>query len=107
MSDIFNTYENGLDQLLKKTGNNHPRYSELLTLQARLLENIKLTRLYGDSEARRADRAQILSIINQIAIETAGVSFNQIIEEYTKTLILRTTDAKENLPSKIGLRNQD
>jgi nucleoside phosphorylase len=43
-----------------------------------LLENIKLTRLYGDSETRRADRAQILSILNQLAIEIVGISFNQL-----------------------------
>ncbi len=81
MTDIFSSYERGLEELLNRLGRGHPRYAETLTLQARLRENIDQTRLYGDTETRRAERAQIVEALNDLALNIAGESFTQISED--------------------------
>jgi hypothetical protein len=78
MTDIFPHYEQGLEELLERLGKNHPRYTDALTLQTRLLENIAQTQRYGDTETRRAERAQILDTLNQLASQTVRVSFNKL-----------------------------
>lgn len=80
MTDTFTGYEKGLTRLLERLGKEHPRYDEALTLQARLLENIYQARQYGDTETRRAERAQIVDRLNQLALETLGTDFNSISE---------------------------
>ena len=79
-ADAFTLYTIALRQLLGHLGNDHPRYTETLTLQARLLENTAHVRRYGDTETRRAERAQIVDALNQLAIDTLGQSFNAICE---------------------------
>lgn len=78
MSDTFTQYEKGLTRLLEQLGKGHPRYTEALTLQARLLENITQCRKYGDTETTRAERAQIVDRLNHLALETLGEDFNRI-----------------------------
>ncbi len=78
MSSVFREYESGLGRLLESLGRNHPRYTEALTLQARLLENLGSVRLYGDTETRRAERAQILDSLNRLALEEVGESFLEL-----------------------------
>lgn len=80
MTDIFAGYEEGLKRLLERLGDDHPRYGEALTLQARLLENVSQTRQYGDTEAMRAERAQIVDRLNQLALEALGTDFNRMSE---------------------------
>jgi hypothetical protein len=81
--DVFVRYERGLHRLLERLGNDHQRYVEALTLQSRLLENIAQTRQYGDMEIRRAERAQILDMLNRLALEIVGVSFHEWCESAT------------------------
>ena len=78
MTDVFSSYEQGLKALLEQLGQDHLRYTEALTLQSRLLENIAQARCYGDAETRRAERAQIVGSLNQLAIEIISVSFNEL-----------------------------
>jgi hypothetical protein len=73
-------YERGL-KALKEKARDAQWQSELLTLEARLRENLSQKRRYGDTETRRADRAQIVDALNQLALETAGVSFTELCEE--------------------------
>jgi len=80
MTDIFSSYERGLEELLKRLGEDHPRYAEALTLENRLRENIVQARLYGDTETRRAERAQIVDALNQLTLGTVGVSFKELCE---------------------------
>jgi len=68
MIDIFSSYERSLEELLRRLGKGHPRYIEALTLQTRLLENITQTRQYGDNETRRAERAQVIDVLNRLAM---------------------------------------
>jgi hypothetical protein len=76
--DIYAHYTAGLETLLQKLGSGHPRYQEALTWQQRLTENIHQTRLYGDTETRRAERAEVVSHLNNLASETTGQSFNDL-----------------------------
>ena len=78
MTDIFSAYERGLEKLLERLGKDHPRYGEVLVLQSRLLENIAQARRYGDTETRRAERAQIVDALNRLTMETIGESFTQL-----------------------------
>jgi len=81
MDNTFTSYETGLSLLLKRLGHNHPRYTEALTLQSRLLENLARARLYGDTEINRAERAQVVDALNRLALKALGTSFNVLIRE--------------------------
>ena len=80
MSDVFTCYEIGLQCLLERLGKGHPRYADTLILQTRLLENIAKARRYGDTEIRRAERAQALDMLNQVELVALGASFNELCE---------------------------
>lgn len=80
MPDIFSTYEKGLSRLLEQLGEEHPNYAEALTLQSRLLENVAQAQQYGDTETRRAERAQIVDVLNRLAREAIGKSFNDLCD---------------------------
>lgn len=81
MSDVLTTYETGLSLLLKRLGQEHPRYAEALVLQSRLLENLAQARRYGDTQTRRAERAEIIDQLNRLALQTLGTSFNDLAQE--------------------------
>ena len=81
MSDTLTPYETGLNRLLERLDADHPRHAEALTLQARLQENIGQARRYGDDQTRRADRAQIIDALNALALETLGVSYNDLCKD--------------------------
>jgi len=81
MSSMLASYETGLSLLLKRLGQEHPRYTEALTLQSRLLENLAQAHRYGDTETRRAERAQIFDVLNRLALDTLGMSFNDLAQE--------------------------
>ena len=77
-TDAFTPYEAGMNRLLERLGSNHPRYAEATTLQSRLSDNITQARRYGETETRRADRAQIVDALNRLALETVKVSFSEL-----------------------------
>ena len=78
MTDIFSAYERGLEKLLERLGKDHPRYVDVLVLQSRLLENLAQARRYGDTEARRAERAQIVDQLNALALKHLDLIFNEL-----------------------------
>jgi tetratricopeptide (TPR) repeat protein len=87
MDETFASYETGLNGLLAQLGRDHPRYTEALVLQRRLLENLAWARLYGDTETSRAERAQILDTLNHIALEVgdrASASFLAKFGRFTR-----------------------
>lgn len=79
--DPFTAYESGLARLLEQMGADHPRYTEGLTFESRLRENIAQARRYGDTETRRAERAQILEALNALALAALDVPFNTLYRE--------------------------
>ena len=75
MTDAFSPYEIGLTRLVERLGSNHPYYANALVYRQRLQENITQARQYGDTEVRRAERAQIVNALNELALDTIGKSF--------------------------------
>ena len=78
MSDVYTPYETGLRALLERLGHDHVRYDEALVYQQRLTENIKAARRYGDTETRRAERAEIVDRLNGLALDSLGVSYSSL-----------------------------
>lgn len=78
MNDIYAQYEDGLEKLLSRIGRDHPRYMEVLTLQARLQENINRAKRYGDDENIRTDRSYVIARLNGIALEELGITFSEL-----------------------------
>lgn len=76
--DLFTAYEKGLEHLLARLGAAHGRYSEALVYQQRLVENIGRARRFGDTPQRQADRAEIIDQLNELALASLSVSFNQL-----------------------------
>jgi hypothetical protein len=74
-SDLFDSYNNGTLHLLEIMGKAHPDYLEALTLQTRLQENIERARQFGDTEARKANRAEIVEQLNHLTRQMTGKSF--------------------------------
>jgi len=105
MSDAFTLYNTGLTQLLELLDREHPHYAEVLTLQSRLLENISQTRQYGDTETRRAERAQMVDALNRLSEEAVGASFNELCRsrgsgaslERTQDIIIANSTREESL----------
>lgn len=73
-------YERGLEQLKEMLREREPsRLSDFCILEARLLENLQGERLYGSSEARRGDRAQIVDALNDLTSQVGlSTSFNDL-----------------------------
>lgn len=70
-------YDRGLD-LLRAQLEQTNRYIEFSVFESRLLDNLRDERLYGASENNRADRARVMSGLNQLALETMNISFNDL-----------------------------
>jgi hypothetical protein len=85
MKDSLTPYEHGLDLLLEALGRDHPRYSEVLSYEQRLRENIIEVRRYGDDNESRRRRARIIYALNDLAADEVGVSFNQLSGLETST----------------------
>jgi hypothetical protein len=97
MSDPFTSYETGLKRLLERLGSDHPRYADALVYQQRLQENIAQARGYGDTETRRAERAQIVDGLNRLALEAVNTSFNELCglgqDEPVLTVLIEPPDS--------------
>jgi len=79
-TDPDSAYINGINKLLEIIDRRHTNYLDVLVFQQRLIENISRTRLYGDTETRLAERAEIIHHLNQIALSVIGVSFNELCD---------------------------
>ena len=81
MTDVYTHYEVGLRALLARLDRDDPRYADALVYQQRLLENVTAARRYGDTETRRAERAEIADRLNALALAAVGTSFNDLCGE--------------------------
>jgi formylglycine-generating enzyme required for sulfatase activity/nucleoside phosphorylase len=95
--DDLSRYEVGLVQLLNRMGSDHPSYGEALVLQHRLTENITYQRQYGDTEIRRAERAEVIDQLNRLTWSALGATFNELCA--TPSAALLSTVWKVDLPS--------
>jgi len=75
-------YEYGLGQLRESLSAHAPTLlSEFHTLEARLLENLQHEHLYGSTETVRAERAQAVRALNDLAGRARlGQSFNDLCQ---------------------------
>jgi Mn-dependent DtxR family transcriptional regulator len=80
-SDIYSPYEAGLRLMLDRLGRGHPRYSETLVYQQRLTENISQARLYGDTDTRKSERAEVIDRLNELSLAVLGLSFNELCDQ--------------------------
>jgi len=103
-SDNYSPYETGLHQLLSRIGKNYPLYRETLVYQQRLVENISLSRLYSDTDTRRADRSEIIGRLNDIALATLGVSFNELCNP---TLVEANKEHRQSQHTERGRNHMD
>lgn len=81
MTDIYTRYETGVRALLARLGRDHTRAAEARVYQQRLHDNLAAARRYGDTETRRAERAEIVDRLNALAQAALGVSFNALCGE--------------------------
>jgi hypothetical protein len=76
--DVFSRYERGLGLLMNRFGSAHIRYTELLTYEQRLAENISEARRHGDTGDRRAERAVVVEQLNLLASAELRLTFNEL-----------------------------
>lgn len=93
--DAYSPYEHGVRQLLNQLGTHHVCYDEVQTYQQRLVENINLSRRYGDSETRRADRAALLEWLNGLALNTLNTTFERLCSSVDVSLALQNMPLSE------------
>lgn len=75
---MLSDYKVGMERLLAYLGQQHPRYSEALTYQQQLNENIQRAKRYGDNATLQSRRAEIVEQLNSLALSTVGKSFNEL-----------------------------
>ncbi len=80
--DDHSLYEIGLSKLLNRTEIGHSHHSEVHVYQQRLSENITRTRRYGDTDTQRAERAEIIDRLNEVALSALGISFTELCEPF-------------------------
>jgi len=80
MIDAFTPYERGLEGFQQKLDKQHARLPEFLNYAHQLRTNIRQARQDGDTPSLIADRNRIVKQLNTLALETMGVSFNELCE---------------------------
>ena len=75
---LFSYYRHGLAELINKMGRDHPRFTDALVYQHRLLENLEQTAQYGDTPEREAQRAEILGLCNQLSLNVLEQTFHEL-----------------------------
>jgi len=83
--DSFSSYEIGTQFLLLQMERNDPLYLETLGYQDRLRDNINRSRRFGDTSLRKADRAEIVEQLNELALSVTGVPFDEIRDNLSST----------------------
>ena len=72
---MYQDYLTGLQNLLNLLGEGHSRYAEALDYKERLEQNIGKSKRFGDTDARKAERAEILAALNEFTQEVLGKWF--------------------------------
>jgi hypothetical protein len=76
--DIFEQYRTGLKQLLDKLEREPDGYSQALSYQHQLIENIDRKERFGDTETLRSKRAEIIEQLNKLTRSHLGITFNKL-----------------------------
>jgi hypothetical protein len=83
--DVYSCYETGLDQLRDRMKQDHLRYPKFCVYRQRLTENIGQSRRYGDTEARRAERSEIIDRLTELSLSVLGIPFTDLYRLNTST----------------------
>ncbi len=79
--DPYTGYELGITLFKGRLKRDHADYPTLLVYEQRLGENIRAAQYFGDDPTRRAERNQVISYLNDLALADLGVSFNDLCVE--------------------------
>ena len=89
-------YELGLRRLRAALLRTYPQLpSEFTTLEARLIQNLHDTRIYGDDPTHRVEWAKIMSQLIRLANEQLGISFNDLCSPETPPANVPVSFARE------------
>lgn len=77
-ADAFTMYEEGLERLLERMSVTDAGYGDVLVYEQRLLENVRMARLHGDTDLRQSNRSEIIGQLNRVTLDALGVSFNAL-----------------------------
>jgi hypothetical protein len=91
------SYNVGFAQLHERLKDDPLYHSEVSILEARLMENMKESRLFGETELGRSQRAYIVSELNRLAIKALGVSFNDLCSSEGSVKSKRLVDLEDYL----------
>lgn len=80
-NDIYARYLIGLKHLKRHIEPGHLYYSEFLVYEQQLKENLRAARRFGDTENHRARRSEIIEHLNNLAVSTLNISFNELCEQ--------------------------
>lgn len=80
--DPYWIYLAALAMLLQRADQQHSSYKRALVYQYRLNENVSRTRKFGDTDSRRAERAEIIDSLNAISLETMSIPYNEICSQF-------------------------
>jgi tetratricopeptide (TPR) repeat protein len=76
-ADAYTAYENALERLMSQLDTHNSSHADALIYQQRLTENIAQARRYGDTETRRAERAELVDRLNQLSLDIIGQPFTK------------------------------
>jgi hypothetical protein len=77
-SDSYSHYETGLRHLLDRLKEHPSHYQQALVYEQRLTENINRSRRYGDNDASKRERAEIVDQLNQLSLSALSLPFNEL-----------------------------
>jgi hypothetical protein len=100
-TNVYTPYEAGIRELLERLGCDHPRRVDALIYQQRLTENLDAARRDGDSETLRAERAQIVTHLDSLALDALGISYSALCRPDDGTQEAALTLGEGSPPSRV------
>ena len=77
-ADEFTRLETGLDVLLARLGKAHPRYQDVTIYRQRLVENIAVARLHGDTATLTNERSRAVAQVNRFTLDVWEIPFDDL-----------------------------
>lgn len=84
--DYLQKYDDCLMILGKLIRNKEQDYDTFLVLKQRLVENISVTRKYGDKDTQRIERAEVIDSLNKLSIDITQLPFIDLADQITFNL---------------------
>lgn len=78
ISDALASYEKGLEEFRQRLGEQHGQLLDFLNYEHQLRTNIQQARCDGDTSNLSAARSRIIRQLNELALKTVRISFNDL-----------------------------